>query len=312
MSEGRNVFAVARSIWDDGDFADEPFTEREAWIWLVSASAWKDRRTRGNTKRGVDIKRGEFSFAVRFLAEKWQWSSSKVDRFIQRLEKRDMLRDVSRDGSQIYSIKNYNYFQVVGLPKRDSARDAERDSSGTAAGQRRDKEETGKQVNRETKVVRAADAATGGTPPATDACVDLFQQEETFDPEDCFEQARRAYNDAAHIAARSGACWSICNSLSETRKKKPRQRLAECSGIDGWRAAMLRAAESPHLNGTAPRSAGFENWWPDFDFFLQAKSFTKLLEGSYDAKHGAAPTGGGGYLAAAARVAARRASAGGD
>lgn len=151
MSEGRSVFPVDRRIWDDPDFAPEPFTEREAWLWLVSKAAWKDGTLRGNTGGAVAIKRTEFSVAVRFMAEKWRWSKSKVDRFIQKLENRDMIRDTSRDGAQIYSIKNYNHFHVVGIPKRDANRDGDRDGSGTAAGQQRDKEETGKQGNKETE-----------------------------------------------------------------------------------------------------------------------------------------------------------------
>src|SRR5829696_3821616 len=30
---GRGVFAVDRGIWSESDFADEPFTEREAFMW---------------------------------------------------------------------------------------------------------------------------------------------------------------------------------------------------------------------------------------------------------------------------------------
>lgn len=45
MSE-RGVFAVDRGVWDHPMFADEPFTEREAWLWMVSAAAWMSKRVR--------------------------------------------------------------------------------------------------------------------------------------------------------------------------------------------------------------------------------------------------------------------------
>lgn len=148
----RNVFAVARSIWTDPDFEPEPFTEREAWMWLVGAAAWKPIKARGNAGQ-IELQRGEFSFSIRFLAEKWDWSKSRVDRFLGTLKKRDTLRDTSRDGSQVYFIKNYNRFQVVGLPKRDKTGTVD----GTRAGQQRDKEETVKQDNkRETNVSLSA------------------------------------------------------------------------------------------------------------------------------------------------------------
>lgn len=158
MSRGPNVFAVARSIWDHDMFAPEPFSEREAWIWLIGAAAWKDTKVRINGTP-VAVARGEFCFAVRFMAEKFQWSKSRTDRFIHRLEKQDIIRDTSRDNAKIYSINKYNNFQVVGLPKRDTDQDAERDLNGTSPGLDRDKEETVKQVNIET--VEERDAPKG-------------------------------------------------------------------------------------------------------------------------------------------------------
>lgn len=144
MSErGPNVYAISRDFWDDPDFSDAAFTDREAWIWLIGAAAWKELRTRGSVGAPITLGRSEFSFSIRFLAEKWGWSKSAVDRFLAKLEKRDTIRDTSRDGSKVYSIRNYNKFQVVGAPKRDRVRDDHRDASGTAPGHERDKEEAG-------------------------------------------------------------------------------------------------------------------------------------------------------------------------
>lgn len=137
------VFAVARAVWDDPDFADSEFSKREAWIWLIGAAAWKCTTVRG-TNGGVSLNRGEFCFSVRFLAERWKWSKSRVERMIIALKNRDTIRDTSRNGEKIYLISKYNDFQVVGIPKKEVVNDAERDSSGTAVGQQRDKEKEGK------------------------------------------------------------------------------------------------------------------------------------------------------------------------
>ena len=144
MARGQSVFAISRGIWDDPDFADEPFTEREAWIWLVGNAAWADHRTRGAHGRAINLKRGEFSFSVRFLAEKFQWSKSRTQRFLKSVQQRDTIRDTSRDGCQIYFITKYNQFQIVGLPERDIERDSAEPEIGTEVGQQRDKVETGK------------------------------------------------------------------------------------------------------------------------------------------------------------------------
>lgn len=118
MMDEKGVFAVARSVWGHEAFAEEPYSEREAWIWLVGSAAWKACRTRAG-----ELDRGEFTFSLRFLMEKWKWKNKdRVHRFMKRLQKRDMIRDTSRNGHLIYSINKYNDFQVVGLPKRDKER----------------------------------------------------------------------------------------------------------------------------------------------------------------------------------------------
>lgn len=139
MSEW-GVFAVDRGIWDHPVLGEEPFTGREAWMWLLSAAAWKQRKI-GTGGRVVTIERGEFCFALRFLQRKWQWKPGRVERFLDRLEKHDMIRDTSRDKAKIYSISNYNEYQRVSLPDRDTQHDSEHDATATASRHDRDKEE---------------------------------------------------------------------------------------------------------------------------------------------------------------------------
>ena len=81
MSGG--VFAVSRGIFEHEFFEDEPFTEREAWIWLIREAAWKPRKVRSPTGP-ITIQRGQCSCSVRFLADRWKWSKSRVGRFLRR------------------------------------------------------------------------------------------------------------------------------------------------------------------------------------------------------------------------------------
>lgn len=68
--------------------------------------------------------------------------------------------------------------------------------------------------------------------------------------------------------------------LTEPRRRSLKQRLAECGGIEGWNSALARIRGSPFLLGEGPKG-----WRADFDFVVQAKSFTKLMEGSYDGRN---------------------------
>lgn len=99
--------------------------------------------------------------------------------------------------------------------------------------------------------------------------------------------------DAYNAVARDFE-WPQCQTLSETRKRSLRARLTEAGGLEGWLAAMDKARASGFLTGRRGRARGHEGWVPDFDFFIQAKSFTLLMEGKYDDRQGPQTANGAG------------------
>ena len=107
---GQGVFAVDRGIFDHPIFAPEPFTEREAWLWMLSSAAWADKRVRVG-KTMIDLQRGQLAFATRFLAVKWQWSHSKVVRFLNRLKTDTMLTTQPTHDATLITICNYSEYQ---------------------------------------------------------------------------------------------------------------------------------------------------------------------------------------------------------
>jgi len=64
--------------------------------------------------------------------------------------------------------------------------------------------------------------------------------------------------------------------FSERRKKQAKARLKQHPDLDTWKRALRHISETPFLRGENERG-----WRANFDFFLQEKSFTKLIEGSY-------------------------------
>ena len=127
MSGG--VFAVARNIFEHPKFAQEPFTEREAWIWLIREAAWKKRTVRVG-KKVCDIERGQLVSSTRFMASKWQWSEAKVRRFLKSLKSDAMIDAVSDALATQITICNYDEYQKVSLPS-DAANDAVGDALAT-------------------------------------------------------------------------------------------------------------------------------------------------------------------------------------
>lgn len=141
MSE-RGVFAVDRGIFDHYLFkSKEPFSRREAWLWLLSEAEWKPQR-RMVSGQIVELSRGQLSHSVRFMAEAWGWSKSAVDRFLGRLKTETMIGTESGTGILVITICKYNDYQKVSLPSRDN----DGTKAGTAAGQQRDRLENNENI----------------------------------------------------------------------------------------------------------------------------------------------------------------------
>ena len=90
------------------------------------------------------------------------------------------------------------------------------------------------------------------------------------------EQAFALWNQAA---AREG--WPEVMFLNGPRRIALMARLAECGGLDGWRAALEAAARAEFLKG---RDGAFHRWFT-FDWILQPEKFTRLMEGRYAERH---------------------------
>ena len=83
MSE-RGFVSVDRGVFDHPMFAPEPFTEREAWLWMIAEAAWKPMTVRAG-RFVLQIDRGQIACSLRFLATRWKWPETSVRRFLSRL-----------------------------------------------------------------------------------------------------------------------------------------------------------------------------------------------------------------------------------
>lgn len=128
-------FYLMHRGWMDNDvFKDVVYTEREAWLWLIENAQYEAGNTFINGKR-VNLDRGQLSFSLRFLADKWGWSKSETERYTQKLRKRDMIETETETGQLVITICNYDEYQMK--PEKSGT------ASGTETGQKRDANETG-------------------------------------------------------------------------------------------------------------------------------------------------------------------------
>ena len=109
----RRYIAVTTDIFEHRAFADETYSRRDAWLWLIANAAWKTHRVRmGNSM--VELKRGQVVAARSFLAGKWGWGEKKVRLFLDFLTAENMIEKGQSKGrlANVVSICKYEQFQT--------------------------------------------------------------------------------------------------------------------------------------------------------------------------------------------------------
>jgi hypothetical protein len=109
-------YRMARGWMDHPVFANEPFTEREAWQWMIENAAFRARTFRIG-KHVIPLDRGQLATTVRYLADAWQWSKSRVARFLDKLKigtgGEPMIETVCGTEHTIITICKYDAYQAV-------------------------------------------------------------------------------------------------------------------------------------------------------------------------------------------------------
>jgi hypothetical protein len=111
----RGWICLARSFLDHpivGVSPDEPFTTRDAWIWLLQNAAHTPHDTKFG-KEIIHLERKQLPAGRTYLAKIWRWSPQKVRNFLTQLETADMIQVCRKGGRKpnIITICNYERYQ---------------------------------------------------------------------------------------------------------------------------------------------------------------------------------------------------------
>lgn len=102
------------SLWDD-----KPFSKGQAWIDILFLVEWKARYVMVGDKRRK-AKPGQCWTTLSTLAERWGWSKEKVRRFLQSLERDDIVSlFVTANGTRLTVEKWDEYQHVVSDSETD-------------------------------------------------------------------------------------------------------------------------------------------------------------------------------------------------
>lgn len=123
-----------RGWMDNPLFEDEPFSEREAWAWLMEQAAYKARAITLKNGKEFELQRGELLTSLRTLATEWGWASTKrVRTFLRKLNQHSVLTVIlAQPGTHTQThirLDNYNRIQNSGHTK-DTDEDTDRTQTG--------------------------------------------------------------------------------------------------------------------------------------------------------------------------------------
>lgn len=219
-------------------------SEALAWAFKVNVKPSAVKFTLIALCECANYKTGKIFPSIEHLAEITGQDRKTIIANVAKLEAMGLIRDTGERGGRTKQIKVYE--AAVGtVPKTEQLQKRNSSVSPPKQSQKRDTE-----PSREPSSPVSANADT--SPPS-------------IKPKDVLD----AWND---MAAKNGL--PVAKVLTVPRQKRLRTMIAQ-HPPDDFATALDAVERSPFCRGEK------SDWKADFDFFLQTKSFTKLLEGAY-------------------------------
>lgn len=119
--------------------------------------------------------------------------------------------------------------------------------------------------------LRSTPAAVADKPSKNHQEPSLVKSPASGDPPLTIEEVAQDWNE---MAAEVGL--PVCRKLTVARRRAFKARLRDYPDLADWKRAFVCIRNTPWMHGNNDRE-----WRADFDFLLQAKSFTKLTEEAY-------------------------------
>jgi len=143
------VFAVSRRLFNPSDpfFGGEPFSRREAWVWLLSEASFKPRTvhvTVGRSRIAVPLERGELAHSRPFMEQAWKWSPKQVRTFLDKLESDGRIERKGRQNGQKYVVLSVCKYSEYQFGEADDGQTMGRQRADERAGERADENGTPK------------------------------------------------------------------------------------------------------------------------------------------------------------------------
>ncbi|WP_323703514.1 DnaD domain protein [Mammaliicoccus sp. Dog046] len=150
MSENLGWISLHRSIQNHWLFQeDRKFSKFEAWIDLILIANHKDGKVMHDGQL-IDVKRGQKLTSLRKLGNQWNWSITKVDKFLNILHEDGMIVLKKDTKKTLVTIVNYDVYQNIDLEKRQRS-DTKKNQKEIKKESEKKQKETNNNVNKANK-----------------------------------------------------------------------------------------------------------------------------------------------------------------
>lgn len=115
-------------LWDD-----EPANKRSAWVDLLLLANHEEKKVMFNGQL-ITIRAGQRITSIRKLAQMWNWSKNRTERFLSLLESEGMIIKQSDHNRTLLTIVNYEVYQGQWDSDKDSKEDTNKDTNKDSNG----------------------------------------------------------------------------------------------------------------------------------------------------------------------------------
>ena len=112
MSEINNYIPISRKLFEHRFWCEgRVYSRFEAWLDIIQSARFEDTEHFIGNRR-IEVKRGQLPVSLRYLAERWQWSTKKVNNYLELLIHAQMItKETPKEtGQNLLTICNYDKY----------------------------------------------------------------------------------------------------------------------------------------------------------------------------------------------------------
>jgi biotin operon repressor len=143
MSQG--WISLHRKLQNNPLWSSEPFTRGQAWVDLILLANHEEGYIYVRDHK-IELKRGDVGWSQNRLSERWQWSRTKIRKFLNDLEKEQQIKQLKSKSYTVIRLINYNDYQ---------SKEQQEDKRKTTGRQQEDTNNNDNNVNNDNKSVIA-------------------------------------------------------------------------------------------------------------------------------------------------------------